>query len=494
MGSIPGRRHVRQDARFSPVVRGSIARTWTRRTLSVASLVVLDLIALFLGILLAFASKLVLRGDPVDFGAIWLQERRVLPIASVVLVIVFASARLYHSRERRGHAARVIGATALSTVIVAALVIAAGNEFSTYYVFYSSFFFVSVLAVALRASHASLTALAFDVLHVERRALLVGAPALTEDIAGILERSGSTHGVPYRVVGRQELLDRARNVGDGPGALSDGVRRELDRGDVDEVIIAGAMGADAPILALLDECRARAIPVRLAPTATELLSHSLRAVPAPGLPIFDLHPPVLSGAAFLTKRVFDLFVASLILLLVSPILLLAAIAILLDDRGPVLFRSRRVGVNETPFECLKLRTMTVDAEARQADLETRNESDGALFKIKEDPRVTRVGRTLRRFSIDELPQLLNVLRGEMSLVGPRPLPERDYALLDDVHKKRYLVLPGMTGLWQVSGRSDAGFDELIRYDFSYIESWSIWLDLEILFRTIPTVLFRRGAW
>jgi exopolysaccharide biosynthesis polyprenyl glycosylphosphotransferase len=492
MGSVPGRRHVRHDARFAPVIGRSLARGWARRTVSVATLVAIDLTALVLGIMAAFAGKLLLRGDPVDLGAIWLEERRVLPIAAVVMVLVFARARLYHARERRGQTARIVGSTAVSTVIVAALVIASGKDFSTYYVFYASFVCVSILAVALRASHASITALILEMLHVERRALLVGASGLTAEIASSLERSGSSRGVPYRVIGRVPLIE---DGGPTPGGtVSARVRAALDAGDVDEVIIAGAVGGDAPLLALLDECRTRDIPVRLAPTATELLTHTLRAVPAPGLPLFELHPPVLSGAAFLTKRVFDIVVAALLLLLVSPVLLVAAIAIRLEDRGPVIFRSRRVGVNEVAFDCFKLRTMAIDAEARQAALESRNESDGALFKIREDPRVTRVGATLRRLSIDELPQLVNVLRGEMSLVGPRPLPERDYALLDDAHKKRYLVLPGMTGLWQVSGRSGLGFDELIRLDFSYIESWSIWLDIEILLKTIPTVLFRRGAY
>ena len=491
MGSIPGRGHVRRDARFKPLVGRSVARNWIRRTLSILSLVAIDLAALVLGIMGAFAGKLLLRGDPIDFGAIWLEERRVLPIASVVLVLVFIRAQLYRSRERRGQAARVIGAIALATVVVAAFVIAAGNDFTTYYVFYASFVCVSIIAVALRASHASLTALVFELLKVERRALLVGTPALTADIAASLQRSASTRGVPYRVVDQLELLD---TTDQGATGLSAAVRHSLDRGDVDEVIIAGAMGADAPVLALLDACRDQDIAVRLAPTATELLSHTLRAVPAPGLPLFDLKPPVLSGAAFLTKRLFDIVVASLILILVSPILLAVAIAIKFDDGGPVWFRSRRVGVDETPFDCLKVRTMSVDAQVLQAELEERNEADGALFKMRDDPRVTRIGGFLRRFSIDELPQLLNVLRGEMSLVGPRPLPQRDYALLDEVHKKRYLVLPGMTGLWQISGRSEVGFDELVRLDFSYIESWSVWLDIEILLKTVPTVLFKRGAW
>jgi lipopolysaccharide/colanic/teichoic acid biosynthesis glycosyltransferase len=198
--------------------------------------------------------------------------------------------------------------------------------------------------------------------------------------------------------------------------------------------------------------------------------------------------------AFLAKRGFDIVFASLIGLVVLPVLAVAALAIKLDDRGPVIHRSRRVGVEETEFDCLKLRTMTVDAEQRQAELEELNEADGALFKLKDDVRVTRVGKFLRRLSIDELPQLWNVIRGEMSLVGPRPLPLRDYELLDDLHKKRYLVLPGITGLWQVSGRSDLSFDDLVRLDFYYIESWSIWLDLTILARTIPVIFSRRGAY
>ena len=143
---------------------------------------------------------------------------------------------------------------------------------------------------------------------------------------------------------------------------------------------------------------------------------------------------------------------------------------------------------------LKFRTMRADAEARQAQLESENEAEGALFKIRDDPRVTRVGRVLRRFSIDEIPQVLNVLRGEMSLVGPRPLPVRDYELLEPWHRKRYLVLPGMTGLWQVAGRSSLSFDDLVRLDFYYLEHWSIWLDISILLKTLPAVLAARGAY
>ena len=160
----------------------------------------------------------------------------------------------------------------------------------------------------------------------------------------------------------------------------------------------------------------------------------------------------------------------------------------------MLYRDRRIGVGEREFGMLKFRTMVQGAAEQQAELEEHNEAGGALFKIRDDPRVTRVGRVLRRLSIDELPQVLNVLRGEMSLVGPRPLPLRDYELLEDWHRKRYHVLPGITGLWQISGRSNLTFDDLVRLDFYYIENWSIWLDISILVKTLPAVLAGRGAY
>jgi len=143
---------------------------------------------------------------------------------------------------------------------------------------------------------------------------------------------------------------------------------------------------------------------------------------------------------------------------------------------------------------VKFRTMVAGAAEQQDDLELENEAGGALFKIRDDPRVTPVGRLLRRFSLDELPNVVNVIRGQMSLVGPRPLPLRDYALLEDWHRKRSNVLPGMTGLWQISGRSDLSFDDLVRLDFYYLENWSIWLDISILAKTVPAVIASRGAY
>jgi len=182
------------------------------------------------------------------------------------------------------------------------------------------------------------------------------------------------------------------------------------------------------------------------------------------------------------------------LLVLSPLFGVVALAIKRDSPGPVFYRSRRVGLGQRPFNCMKFRTMYTDADRRQAELEKANEAEGALFKIRDDPRTTRVGRFLRKTSIDELPQLINVVLGQMSLVGPRPLPMRDNELMEDWHKRRHVVLPGMTGLWQVSGRSDITFDQMIQLDFRYIEGWSLASDMAILARTAGVVVFGRGAY
>jgi lipopolysaccharide/colanic/teichoic acid biosynthesis glycosyltransferase len=197
---------------------------------------------------------------------------------------------------------------------------------------------------------------------------------------------------------------------------------------------------------------------------------------------------------WVVKRAFDLVVSSLVLVVGLPLWLAIAAAVKLNSRGPVFFRDRRIGLGEQEFGMLKFRTMYADAAGQQAELEASNEADGPLFKIREDPRVTSVGAFLRRFSLDEIPQLWNVLHGEMSLVGPRPLPLRDYERLEPWHRKRYLVLPGVTGLWQISGRSNLGFDDLVRLDFFYLENWSVWLDISILAKTLPAVVTGRGAY
>jgi exopolysaccharide biosynthesis polyprenyl glycosylphosphotransferase len=324
---------------------------------------------------------------------------------------------------------------------------------------------------------------------VRRRVVLVGeAAGLRRAHAALAAARG---GIAYTFLGAVSPGDTGLpSLG---SSLAD-LPAVLQRLRPDELILTEQDLAEEQVLAAVEAAHRAGVKVRLAPSTTDLLVHEGEYVPGQGVPLFELRPPVLTGVDWAVKRTFDLVVSALLLVAGIPFWLLVAAAIKLDSRGPVLYVDRRVGVGEREFRMLKLRTMVAGADRLQPTLEEANEASGALFKIRRDPRVTRVGRLLRRFSLDELPQLWNVLRGEMSLVGPRPLPLRDYRLLDDWHRKRYLVLPGMTGLWQISGRSGLSFDDLVRLDFTYIENWSIWLDITILARTVPAVLSRRGAY
>jgi exopolysaccharide biosynthesis polyprenyl glycosylphosphotransferase len=268
----------------------------------------------------------------------------------------------------------------------------------------------------------------------------------------------------------------------------------LDEVSPDEVILTEADFDERAVLEVVDAAHRRAIRVQLAPDTTELLVQRGEYVPGQGTPLFELRPPVITGWDWAVKRTFDVFVSVLVLVVGLPLWILITLAIKLTSRGPVFFVDNRVGVGEREFGMLKFRTMVAGAAEQQSELEAANEAGGALFKIRDDPRVTGVGRVLRRLSLDEIPQLVNVLRGQMSLVGPRPLPLRDHSLLEDWHRRRYAVLPGMTGLWQISGRSGLTFDDLVRLDFTYLEQWSIWLDITIIAKTIPAVIARRGAY
>jgi exopolysaccharide biosynthesis polyprenyl glycosylphosphotransferase len=268
----------------------------------------------------------------------------------------------------------------------------------------------------------------------------------------------------------------------------------LEQERPDELILTEADYDERTVLAIVEVAHRSGVKVRLAPNTTELLVQKGEYVPGTGVPLFELRPPILTGWDWAVKRSFDVVVAFVLLVVLVPLWVIVALAIKLESRGPVFFVDRRMGVGEREFGMLKFRTMVVGAAEQQSNLEEANEASGALFKMRDDPRVTRVGRVLRRLSIDELPQLVNVERGQMSLVGPRPLPLRDYELLEDWHRARYLVFPGMTGLWQISGRSGLSFDDLVRLDFTYLEHWSLWLDITIIAKTIPAVITGRGAY
>jgi exopolysaccharide biosynthesis polyprenyl glycosylphosphotransferase len=215
--------------------------------------------------------------------------------------------------------------------------------------------------------------------------------------------------------------------------------------------------------------------------------------PSPSMPAFALKV-VADDYRLIIKRIVDVLGSAAAIIVLAPLFIVLAIAIKATSRGPVFFVHERFGLNKRRFRLYKFRTMVAGAEALQAKLEEQNEARGPVFKIRRDPRVTTLGRFLRRTSLDELPQLWNVLRGDMSLVGPRPLPDRDVLRFSEAWlMRRFSVLPGLTGLWQISGRSDLPFDEWMRLDLEYIDKWSLRLDARILLRTLPAVIGGRGA-
>lgn len=238
------------------------------------------------------------------------------------------------------------------------------------------------------------------------------------------------------------------------------------------------------------------ITLRILPTTDRIYHPKSTLWKIGNIPCLTIPAPIIAGSDFWVKRCFDLCCAIVLLMLFSPLYLLIALLIKLDSPGPIFFRQERIGLHCKKFKIWKFRTMVTNAEKLQANLEAKNEiKDGVLFKMKDDPRITKIGKFLRLYSLDELPQLFNVLLGDMSLVGPRPLPVRDVEKFQTPHFIRQEVLPGITGLWQVSGRSDIEkFEDAVKLDISYIENWSILLDMRILLQTVRVVLQKTGAY
>jgi exopolysaccharide biosynthesis polyprenyl glycosylphosphotransferase len=254
--------------------------------------------------------------------------------------------------------------------------------------------------------------------------------------------------------------------------------------DVNVVIVAFSTMREPRMVQVLRTCDRHRCEIFFVPRLFEMHALGAGVDNVWGLPLVRLRRSVFRTPSWRLKRVLDVTVSGLAVLLLAPLLAACAVAVRIESGRGVLFRQERVGLDGRPFQLLKFRSL------RPVD----DDESRTRWTVAHDARMGPVGRFLRATSLDELPQLLNILRGDMSLVGPRPLPERDYAMLDDWHRKRYLVLPGITGLWQVSGRSELDFDDLVHLDFIYLESWSLALDLSILLKTVPAVLTRRGAY
>ncbi len=473
-----------------PLVTRGILLPLARRVASIACLVFLDVCGLVLGLYAALALRDVYRGHELLWGLLWDELTNILPFLTLVTVLVFWQAGLYGARELRGGFGRVLSSLVIVALLTVAFGLGTGHEFGTLGIFPAGVALTSLCIGLFRGGYEGLTELILRVAGVRRRVLLVGE---AENVDGLHRALGARRvGIDYSFVGA--LTPSGEGAGVPVLGRIEALPRILSERAVDELIVNDSDFDDPALIEIVALAHRHGVQVRIAPKTTELLVQRGEYVAGQAVPLFELRPPFFVGTEWALKRTFDLLVSALVIVLGLPLWLALAAAIKLSSSGPVFYRDRRIGLHEREFVMLKFRTMEVDAEQRQSELESANEADGPLFKIRDDPRVTRVGAFLRRLSLDEIPQVLNVLRGEMSLVGPRPLRLRDYAKLEDWHRKRYLVLPGMTGLWQISGRSSLSFDELVRLDFYYLDNWSIWLDISILVKTIPAVLLARGAY
>lgn len=260
----------------------------------------------------------------------------------------------------------------------------------------------------------------------------------------------------------------------------------------ERVVICREDFSEEQVLEMIQACRGLSLKVSLLPDVLEAFGPSVEIDQVEGVTVLGVNPPVLSRTSRMIKRSFDFIVATLLLLVFLPLMALIAVAIKRGSPGPVLFRQERIGRDDRRFQLLKFRTMVEDAEQRREELAAESQDPNWLH-LEDDPRVTRVGRLLRHSSLDELPQLWNVVKGEMSLVGPRPLIEEEDRRVDGWMRGRLDLQPGITGLWQVLGRTSIPFDEMVKLDYLYVTNWSLWLDVRLLIRTLPVVLSGRGA-
>jgi exopolysaccharide biosynthesis polyprenyl glycosylphosphotransferase len=376
---------------------------------------------------------------------------------------------------------------------LALLILSQGLRFAAGWWVYSAVeaaLFVGAALVLVPSGRGALRSWVFPRAMRPRRTLIVG----TGPEALLVQNKIAAHPeYGLEVVG---ILD-SRDV-DGSGPVVDGhqdMAELVEDLEVDRVLLASSIADHERMLDLLRSVRRPDVQISIVPRYFEIFTSNAFIDDVEGMPVVTLPPMRLGRSSRLLKRGFDLAISSTALLLLSPLLLVIAVAIKLDSPGGVIYRQPRRGRNGSTFTIAKFRTMATGAEARRADVLHLNDVDGPLFKVKQgDPRITRIGGFLRRYSLDELPQLWNVVRGDMSLVGPRPFVVYEADQITGWATRRLDTTPGITGLWQVLGRNDIPFDEMVKLDYIYVTNWSLMWDLKILCQTIPVVLGKRGAY
>ncbi len=478
-----------------------------RRVASHVGLLVLDAGMAFLGFVVAYWIRYVLQLGQAVLEANYLPFSSFLWIGLILvgmLLVLFEARGLY--RLPRGASwlealSRIAGSTTLA--MAALIVVLYGTRILYTRLLYAYAWLTIIACVSLgRALALWLRRWLWNQGIATQRVLVVGGGPLGQKVMrGISQRPqlgyflvGYVHDGPVAETApeRPALADTE----DPPRYLGrpEDLALLLEPCHIDEVIIALPSDAHQSSLATASLCQSQAVEFRIVPDIYEMSFDRVDIAELGGMPLIGPKEVAIRGWNLVMKRALDIVLSVAVLMLGWPLWLLIAVAIKLDSPGPVFFTQKRLGRKGRPFTVIKYRTMHQYAELEQERLAPLNEASGPLFKIRDDPRVTRVGRFLRRTSLDEIPQIVNVLLGEMSWVGPRPGTPTEVSQYEPWQRKRLEVLPGITGIWQISGRSDLSFSDMVRLDIYYIENWSLWLDVALLLRTLPAVITGKGAY
>lgn len=473
---------------------------FTNKPIAKAIWVTIDIIFINLAFLLAYWLRYevqLFRTVEPSFYVTYTVYWPVVLLFTTLLILVFRHQGLYRVRRSFSWLEEfyaILNGTATGTIITIVIVFLHSPSFYSRIIFiYASLFTVGLLSMSRLFKLALLWKLRRQGIGV-KRLLIVGLGEVGRSVIRAV-MAHPENGLQIIGFLDDDPVKQETNIGPFKafgtiGKLDEVLLTEY----VDEVVITLPWQYHHKILSIMVHCEYKGVRVRIVPDLFQMTMTQMRISEIAGIPMISTREVSISGLNQVVKRGLDLIAATSLLIILAPIMGLIALLIKLESAGPVLFTQTRVGKNGRLFTIYKFRSMVADAEAQQDTLENLNEANGPLFKIKRDPRITISGRWLRKFSLDELPQLYNVLRGDMSLIGPRPPLPKEVAQYQEWHKRRLEVAPGITGLGQVSGRSELTFDEVALLDIYYIENWSLVLDTKILLQTIPRVILGSGAY